>query len=101
MSEDAHIFFMKHLIPNGDGAFVVFRLGGNTEEGAKALHDMLQLNANFGDATAAEYDAFLSAAPAVGSVLKNEEWARIEGLSDDEKKAVRGAVQGLNKVVAA
>lgn len=90
----AETFYMKNLIPGGNGGFTVHRFVKNTDEGAKALRDALLAAGDWHDASQGEWDNFQSAAEAVGEIAGNiAEWARIEGLSDDSKKAVREAVQ--------
>lgn len=88
-------FYMKHLIPQGGGAFYVVRFVKNTEEGGAALRDALLAAGDWSDATAAEYDNFLSGAEAVGGVLtEGKEYLDISGLSDEERRDIRAKVFG-------
>lgn len=89
-------FYMKNLIPGGEGGFYVARFVKNTEEGAKQLRDALLAAGDWQDASQDEWDNFQSAAEAVGEIASNKaEYARIEGLADEQKELVRGAVQGM------
>lgn len=98
----AETFFMKNLIPGGKGGFTVHRFVRNTEEGAKALRDELLAAGDWHDASQMEWDNFQSAAEAVGEIAGNSaEWARIESLSDESKKAVRSAIQGEGELTLA
>lgn len=91
-------FFMKDLIPNGKGGFYVRRFAGETLQDVQRTRDEL-MSEGWADAIAEEYDNFLSASEAVGEIVGNiAEWARIEGLDDEQKQAIRGAVQGNWKV---
>ena len=94
------VFYMKNLIEDGRGAFTVHRFVKNTEEGSASLRDILLAAADWSDATLEEWDNYNSAVPAVAGILLNEEWAKIEHLAEDQKKAIRGASQGMWTVSA-
>lgn len=97
-----NVFYMKNLIPGGNGGFTVHRFVKNTEEGAKVLRDNLLAAGDWQDASQMEWDNFQSAAEAVGEIASNlAEWARIEGLDDESKKAIRSAVADGGSVVLA
>lgn len=90
---NASVFYMKDLIPNGKGGFYVRKFNGETLQDVQRTRDEL-LSEGWADATREEYDNFLSAASAVGEIAGNSaEWARIESLPDEQKKAVRTWVQ--------
>lgn len=87
-------FFMKHLIPKGSGSFYVVRFIGETPQDIENVRNELLSEGDWSDASQTEYDNFLSGVKAVGEILGNvAEWARVEGLSEESKKAVREAVQ--------
>lgn len=90
----SEVFYMKNLIPNGEGALTVHRFAKNTEEGAKVLRDTLLAAGDWQDADQADWDNFQSAVPAVASVILNEEWIKIEHLPEEKRKAVRRFVAG-------
>lgn len=79
---DSVTFYMKHLIPGGEGAFYVVRFVKNTQEGADSLRDNLLAAGDWSDATMQEYDNAKSGYSAVGSILNGEEWAKVEKDSD-------------------
>lgn len=86
-------FFMKVLIPRGEGAFYVHRFVAETEADKENVRNEL-MSESWADATQAEYDNFLSAAPAVGGVILGKEYVCIDGLSDEEKREIRAKVHG-------
>lgn len=97
-----NVFFMKCLVPGGKGGFTVHRFAKNTDNGAEALRDQLLAAGDWSDASQTEWDNFDSASKAVGEIASNlAEWARIEDLSDESKKAIRTAVQEGSEVVLA
>lgn len=84
---------MKYLIDGGEGAWLVHRFTCETEADMKRTRDELQ-SEGWGEAEPAEWDNFQSAMPAIASILRNEEWIRIEDLEEEERVAVRRFVAG-------
>lgn len=94
-------FYMKFLIPKGKGGFYVHEFNAESFADKDRTRDEF-MSEGWADAEPAEYDAFLDAAEAVGEIAGNSaEWARIEALDEDQKKLIRGAVQGEWKLAQA
>lgn len=94
-------FYMKFLIPKGNGGFYVQEFNAESFADQENTRNEL-MSEGWADAEPAEYDAFLDAAPAVGEIAGNSaEWARIESLDEDQKRLVRGAIQGEWKLAQA
>lgn len=81
-------FYMKNLIPNGNGAFWVVRFAKNTEQGANDLRDHLLAAGDWGDATHEEYDNFSSAVPALAGILNGEVWQRVDEVPEPAAEGV-------------
>jgi hypothetical protein len=80
-----NVFFMKSLLPEGEGAFLVHRFAKDTEEGAASLRDVLLAAGDWSDAEEGEFDAFISCAPAIAEVLRAERAAN--SLPDEDASA--------------
>lgn len=96
---DEVTFYMKHLIPGGEGAFYVLKITKNTQEGADKTRDVL-MAFGMGDATLAEYDNACSGYPAVGSILNGEEWKKVDVEGEEDDGTVKSPEENDEKVPA-
>ena len=82
------------MIPHGDGAFTVHRFAPNTEADRRRIHDSLQGQGDWVEATFAEWDEWTAAVEAIAGILNGKEWCPIFLLDESQRKLIRGAING-------
>jgi len=92
-------FYMKHLIPGGHGTWYVVRFVGETPEDIANVRNELLSEADWGDASQMEYDAFCAALNGVWRLF-GKDWSKLGELADSsQQKIMQDALQAALDLV--